>query len=416
MNIIFIVVPNFYIINEYACPPLQLEPFYNYLDAEIIHIKRGQPLSLITEADVYCITAYTEDYPMAEMIARFLRSRNQKSLIALGGCHATFAPSGISDIFDYVIVGNGEKFIEELSSNAINLQYEIMQCEQNIRWDSRSFKHFVKYNPNYHRDSSDSYTLRTSFGCYWRCSFCAHGKWDGKVQFRNLKDIENQLTYLKAHGVNNIRVIDEIFSSHPHFEAICNMLSDFSWNVQDRIDMLSPGKCKILGDNGCRLVQVGVESFCQDIRIKLNKKLSDKKLINGIKIAKDAGLILNAFIMLGTPFDTEDSIKHTKNEAIRLFGYENIRPDIFIPYHGTNIGDNPEHYNLRIIETAPEYYSTFMFQNTHGKLVAVPKHVSNIDSWERLLRETLYELAPSSVRSVLDNPIERWYDDAMYCV
>lgn len=397
----FIVVPNFYIINEQANPPLQLEPFYNYVDAEIVHLKRGNDLNTIPEDDFYGITAYTEDYPMAEIVARFLKRRDPKCRLAIGGCYATYRTAGVSDVFDDVVVGEGDDFIKGLYPRKHN----------GTEWNSTSFKHFVKYNPNYHRGSDYSYTIRTSYGCYWSCNFCANDKWNHRVCFRDVLDIEKQLEYLASHNVTNIRVIDEIFTSHPDFKQICQMLKHFTWNAQDRIDKLTPEICNVLANNNCQLVQVGVESFNESIRNKLNKRLSDKALKAGLECAKDYGLKLNAFIMLGTPYDTTDIIKYNMDEGIKLFGVGNLRPDIFVPYRGANIGDNPELYNLRILETNPEYYSTFCFQNTKGKLVSIPKHVTDITSWETLLFDTLYELAPQLVKNTLNHPIKDWHTD-----
>lgn len=395
----FIVVPNFYIINEQANPPLQLEPFYNYVDAEIVHLNRGVDLHTIPEDNFYGITAYTEDYPMAEIVARFLKRRNPNCRVALGGCYATYRTKSVSAVFDDVVVGAGDNFIKGL------------YARRSTGWDSSSFKHFVKYNPNYHRGSAYSYTIRTSYGCYWACNFCANDKWKRRVCFREVRDIQAQLEYLAANKVTNIRVIDEIFTSHPQFKQICQLLKHFTWNAQDRIDKLTPETCGVLANNNCQLVQVGIESFNENIRNKLNKRLPDKALKAGLECAKDYGIKLNAFMMLGTPYDTPDIIKHNRDEGVKLFGVENLRPDIFVPYRGTKIGDNPEDYNLRILEPNPEYYSTFCFQNTNGKLVSVPKSVTDITSWETLLFDTLYELAPRLVKNTLDNPIRGWHTD-----
>ena len=407
----FIVPPNFYVINQDANPPMQLEPFYNYGDFEIVHLKRGQPLEDIpTEGnDLYGITAYTEDYPMAEIIAKFLKRRDAKCEIVLGGCYATYSPGDVNyEMFDHVISGNGEWFIE---SQFGKLPAVKVGC-QNIHWDERSFKHFIKYNPNYHRLSDNSYTVRMSYGCRNKCFFCANSKWNG-IDFRSIGKITVQLDYLRNHGVNNLRILDEVFTVHPEFETICRLLKeyDFRWNIQDRIDHLTEYDCAVLKKSGCNRIQVGVESFDDSIRRKLNKHLFDDQILNGIKIATDAGLQLDAFIMLGLPYDTEYTIRKTVDRALELFGKENIRPDIFVPYAGTVIGDSPEKHNLRVLTDDSRYYSTFAFQNEHGRIVAVPKQITDVSSWEKLLFETLYELAPDIVRNVFDNPIKEWHTD-----
>jgi radical SAM superfamily enzyme YgiQ (UPF0313 family) len=407
----FIVPPNFYVINEDANPPMQLEPFYNYVDADIVHLKRGQRLEDIPEDDFYGITAYNEDYKMAELVAKFLKRRDPKCTIAIGGCHATYKPQEISEVFDHVIVGNGEWFIKSLFADPpLPLQGGDTSPTENTEWDEKSFRHFIKYNPNYHRHAESSYTIRTSYGCLWRCLFCANRKWNG-IKFRSVSDIERQLNYLSSNGVRNLRVIDEVFTAHPEFEALCELFSSFEWNAQDRLDMLTGQKCAVLKKNGCKRVQVGIESFDEEIRRQLNKRLSDVEIANGIRNAVEVGLQLDAFIMLGLPYDTEYTIRRTVDKALEFFGREHVRPDIFVPYVGTAIGDAPEKHNLRMLTTDSLYFSTFAFQNMYGRIVAVPKHEADVREWEKLLFETLYELSPDIVRKTLDQPIKDWYTD-----
>jgi hypothetical protein len=281
---------------------------------------------------------------------------------------------------------------------------------ENTEWDEKSFRHFIKYNPNYHRHAESSYTIRTSYGCLWRCLFCANRKWNG-IKFRSVSDIERQLNYLSSNGVRNLRVIDEVFTAHPEFEALCELFSSFEWNAQDRLDMLTGQKCAVLKKNGCKRVQVGIESFDEEIRRKLNKRLSDVEIANGIRNAVEVGLQLDAFIMLGLPYDTEYTIRRTVDKALEFFGREHVRPDIFVPYAGTAIGDAPEKHNLRMLTTDSLYFSTFAFQNMYGRIVAVPKHEADVGEWEKLLFETLYELSPDIVRKTLDQPIKDWYTD-----
>lgn len=417
-KIVFIVPPNYYVICQDANPPLHLEPFFNYGDFEIVHLYRGDDFAIIPQADIYGISAYTEDYHAACAVAKFLKQRDATATIMLGGSHvdAVWQNNEISSIFDVVVINNGDDLIQYLVAGGnIKGDRQIWWRRikpPSIQWNKRSLKFFIKYNPNYHRGADKSYSVRTSYGCYSNCAFCAHEKWRHiRVGFREVQDIDRQLQDLADAGVTNIRIIDELVTYHPYFKDILKLLSNFKWVAQDRINHLTPNVCKLLKNSGCTKVQTGIESFDAAIRKKLNKGISDKTLYDGIQAAKDAELPLNAFIMLGLPGETHSTIKKTRDVGLELIGRDLLRPDIFCPYPGTDVYANANGYGIKILTDDYRYYSTFPFQNVNGQLVSIPKHVTNIDEWEQLLRETLYDMVPDGTREALDNPITDWYID-----
>lgn len=403
MEIKLIVPPNFYIANENASPPLQFEPFYNFADLDFIHLKRGDSLDIIPEAEMYGISAYTVDIKMADIISHFLKRRDPNCKIAIGGSHATYRPKEISDIYDFVIIGKGESFIERVIQNNLPTDRIYVGNNRRSEFNTRSFNHFAEYTSSF-----GSYTLRISYGCYWNCNFCA-GANDGMI-FRSIDDIEKQLYFLYQKGIYEIRLIDETITEHPDFKIICKMLQPFKWVAQTRLNLLTDENVRMMKDNRCTGLQVGIESFVEEVRQKLNKHLSDKELQKGIKIANENNLKLYGFIMLNTPYDTVDTIKQTVEAHWTFNIYNEIRAAIFCPLPGTQIGDNPQKYNLRVLMSDYEYYSTILFQNIHGKLVSVPTHVSHIASWEKFLWHALYTLSPQKIKEILDNPITTWYD------
>lgn len=404
MEIKLIIPPNFYIADENASPPLQFEPFYNITDLDFIHLKRGDNLELIPKADIYGISAYTVDIKMADIIAHFLKHRDPKCKIAIGGSHATYRQKEISDIYDFVIVGKGESFIERVIQDKLPTDRIYVGSSRRSEFSISSFKHFSKYTPSF-----GSYILRTSYGCDWNCNFCA-GANDGMI-FRAVDDVEKQLSFLFLKGIYELRIIDETMTAHPNFESLCKMLQPFKWIVQTRLDLLTDQNVQLMKHSGCVGVQVGIESFSNEVRQKLNKCLSDKVLKKGISIAQENDLKLYGFIMLGTPFDNNDTIKQTVDAGYDFMSSGNdLRPSIFCPLPGTMIGEHPDKYNLRILTTEYEYYSTIPFQNVHGRIVAIPYHVLHISSWEKVLWHALYILSPDKIREVLDNPIKKWHE------
>ena len=410
MDKILIVPPNFYVVDEMASPPVQLEPLLQVGDGDtqIVHLTRGTQLEVIPDADLYGISAYTVDYPISEIIAKYIKGKNPDAIIVLGGSHATYRHYEIDEIFDYVVVGPGESFWESYP----NISDRIVYGDKRIlNWDESFYELFKQYIPGLHRGTDKTYAIRVSCGCYWNCKFCAPHQ---KVIFRPLQDIQKQLEFLESKGITTIRVLDDMFTCHPAYEQIAQALSRFKWSCVDRLDVLDSWRSNILKTYGCFQVQVGIESFNDEVREKLGKRLSGENIIKYSRMTKDIGLKIKAFVMLGTPWDTEDTMKESIDKGIELFGNDGLRPDIFCPLPGSEIGDNPERYNLRVLEKEHLYYSPFVFQNKHGKVVAVPEHVQNVSKWEDTLFELLYKSTSDLVRNTLDNPIQNWITDYEY--
>jgi radical SAM superfamily enzyme YgiQ (UPF0313 family) len=403
MDIKLIIPPNFYVADEMGIPPLQYEPFYHFAakyntDIDIIHLKRGDSLSIIPESEMYGMSVYTQDVPIAEVIAYHILRGGMTRKIAVGGYHPSARPKEMSSLYDYVVVGPGEPFIMDVLANNLPDERVVTNTVRWSRFNALSHDHFELY-------FKEAYTIRLSYGCYLDCNFCVKRP----VIFRDLDDIHYQLDFLANKGIKRLRVIDDICTQHPHFNTICRLLSEFEWSTQTRLNLLTQEKAVMMKNNGCEMVQVGIESFDEGVRNRLNKKLPNKKLYEGIHHARDNGLKLQAFLMFGTPFDTEDTIKYSLMVSKKYLLDGEARPQVFVPYPGTAIGDDPGAYNLRLLTTEPQYYSTIPFQNTHGRIVCVPSHVKDVDAWERILRETIYEL--TSYKEVIDNPIDNWHTD-----
>lgn len=85
---------------------------------------------------------------------------------------------------------------------------------------------------------------------------------------------------------------------------------------------------------------IGIESGNESIRNKiLNRKLSDKQIIDAVSVLKENNLYVYSFNMVGLPFEDKKSLLDT----IKLngsLGIDKIQCEIFYPYSGTAL------YNL----------------------------------------------------------------------
>jgi len=187
--------------------------------------------------------------------------------------------------------GYGEEWVRKFANNEYPAK-RILQGEHRsqLDWTPKSFEFYVQYNPHYHRHLDNAYTIRTTYGCFWNCIFCLNKC--KQVLYKDFNNISNQLQFLAQKGIKSIRVIDEIFTFHPRFADITHMICDlgFEWTAQDRISNLTAEKVAFLKDNNCSLIQTGIESLCNEILIKLKKKVTVKEIEDKVKICTDYNL------------------------------------------------------------------------------------------------------------------------------
>jgi radical SAM superfamily enzyme YgiQ (UPF0313 family) len=106
-----------------------------------------------------------------------------------------------------------------------------------------------------------------------------------------------------------------------------------------RVNFINEEFIKLLRAVGCYRVLIGIESGNEYIRNEImNRKMSNKQIINAFNIIRKYGLLTNAINIIGIPYETENMIWDT----IKL--NRKVRPtfssvNIFYPYKGTRLGD-----------------------------------------------------------------------------
>lgn len=186
-----------------------------------------------------------------------------------------------------------------------------------------------------------------SRGCPDKCNFC-HNYWGNIVRYREPESIAVEME--KLQNQHNAR---RVFFLDPNFTINKNWAQDVArnvaqkgikipWGVQTRIDYTDKKTLEVLADANCDTVCYGVESLDDDVLAKMNKGITSKQIRTTFDMTKEAGIIPQAFIILGSPGETRDSIQKTID-----FLVEQEVPYITIVY-GLRFGSKfYEHYPLR---------------------------------------------------------------------
>jgi len=201
-------------------------------------------------------------------------------------------------------------------------------------------RHLIKnpnkyYNPKLSKRPST--VMLTSRQCWGRCIYCIpssytftreieHKKYFKKkfsnLGLRSAENIISEFKEIKKLGYKSVSIVDDNFINDLNrMEKIFNDIKNLGleWGCLTRSDTLNEKIVKLMAESGCVYVDIGAESFDQKVLDFVKKDLKVEDNIKAIKILKKYGIEPKVNILLGTsPFETEDSIKQTVEQLIKL--------------------------------------------------------------------------------------------------
>lgn len=339
--------------------------------------------------DFVGITSLSPQFPEAVGIASDVKSFNKETVTILGGAHANACGVGILkqfDQFDYVVNGEGEILMEKLASGAPPSAIEGLIFRQGTKiidngktfvrdLDSLPFpaRHLVeidKYgeSPLYYRREPHT-TILTSRGCPFRCIYCDHVA-KGPFRARSPANVITELEQLHSQGFRNLRIVDECFTfDQKRVRAICDMMVerklDFGWICQTRADCFDALTLKKMKKAGCHLIQVGIETGSPRIMKRINKNLDLDKARLAIRMAKNEGMQVAAFFMMGFPFESRDDMRQTIEYA-KSVDVDIATFSIVTPYPGTELASGLDFGSLEQLKTLLLYSENNPFFKTEG--------------------------------------------------
>jgi len=304
-----------------------------------------------SRADFIGVTAITATINDSLRVLEIAREELPAIVTVLGGVHPTFMYGEIlgapGSPVDYCVLGEGEiTFVECLAAlrggqtpvDVPGIAY--MNDGRLVQSAPRRFVqdldtltpawHLVNWSdyPLYFIDNSHVALVSSSRGCVHSCAFCSQHKfWQGSYRQRDPERFVAEIEHLVAtYGVNVFFIADEYPTyDRARWERILELL------IQRRMGIhLLMETCvrDIIRDRdildryreaGILFIYVGVEST--DNRrldeFKKEARFEDSKL--ALRLIRDAGMIVESSLILGTPDETPVSI----DETLRLaFEYD----------------------------------------------------------------------------------------------
>lgn len=199
-------------------------------------------------------------------------------------------------------------------------------------------------------------TMVTSRNCPFHCIYCVpssltfareieYKHYFGKkppISFRSVEKVREEIAYLHSCGVRAIGFMDDNFIwNEKRTKAICDALKEYEivWGCQARVDAITEPIAKMLGESGCRYVDLGVESFYEKILEYVHKGITRQQIYAAIHWLQKYGVPVKLNILIGTsPLETKETIKETIREARKL-DVDQLMINIVSPFPETELYD-----------------------------------------------------------------------------
>ena len=341
------------------------------IDASALGLTTGQAVEAVMEhtPDAVGISAVTVSIHSAGELADAIKKVSPRTPIVIGGVHVSSMPRDTMErfpSFDVGVIGEGEVTSAELFP-ALEGRGDLSKVEGIIYREEGALRQTPPRQPVKDMDvlpkpgweilkgfpglysvpfqsafRYPSSSLITSRGCTGKCTFCdrkVFGNYCRKHGAQYIFDMMEELH--KKYGIRDIHFEDDNFTTFPgRIEELCRMLInaefDLVWSAASRPDTVNKKILILMKRAGCRQIQFGIESGCQELLDLVKKGVTLSMIEESVRLAKEAGLETKAFFMLGFPMETKETIERTIAVSRRM-DLDDISVTFFTPFPGTEI-------------------------------------------------------------------------------
>lgn len=309
-------------------------------------------IKIISDFDPHYIgiTIYTIISKVAVQLAKEIKIEFKDKVVIAGGPHASDDYQNLLTkypFFDYIIIGEGEVTMSELlkvldSGNFLKVKdvkgiaYVESYNGDLVFTGNRPFIRNIDHFPAPTREllNFDSYIIRGNLlpyavevmgsrGCTHRCAFCSFQKsWRPRHPEEIVKEMQDLIKQYPK--IRSFLFFDDSFSSDKkRVIELCQVLireglNKYMWSCLCRVDQVSKEMLVWMKKAGCTKISFGVESADPEILRNLNKMIKPEQVKYAVELATKVGIDVLAFFIIGSPGETEETIKTSYNFAKKL--------------------------------------------------------------------------------------------------
>ncbi len=289
-------------------------------------------------------------------------------LIFAGGPVITANPEPYKEIFDFLILGDGEEAnlqaVRLCKENKDKPKSEILKLLSEIEGvyvpslNQTKVKKATKklaeciYTPILSENSffPNTFIIEVERGCANRCAFCLASYINLPIRFVEYQQIIDAIE-LGLNHTNKLALLGAQVTAHPKFKEICKYIDNKIKQGQEiemsvsslRVDSFTPEIVQTLVDAGQKNLTLAIEAGSERLRKVINKNLKEEQIYKAIEVAQNCGLKgIKFYGMIGIPTETIEDINEIINLAKNIkknykgfdisFGFSTFVPKANTPF------------------------------------------------------------------------------------
>jgi len=282
---------------------------------------------------VYVNTICFRDSLRMFQAAQQLRERGewQGKMIA-GGPHTAVALHTLPSFVDHVVLGEGEEALLEILSG--KSRERVIRKTMIKDLDSLPFQPWDLFTAMAYDFTcpwiplEPVYTMNTSRGCPFNCSFCSVGSiWGRQYTYYSADRVIAEIQYLvKHHNARGIYFREDNFTLNTKrtldfCEKIIAQNIPISWACETRVDNLTEELISFMAKAGCEAFYLGVESGSQRMLDRMNKNINLEQVERVVTWCKMYGIKTYCSLIAGVPGETYGDYRTTVGFMKRIKPY-----------------------------------------------------------------------------------------------
>lgn len=194
-------------------------------------------------------------------------------------------------------------------NHLVNLDREII--------DVNSFKRF---------DDDKTYApINLARGCSNNCFFCVDCFLNGSaVQYKDTAFVLEEISEcIEKYNISDFYFAADVFNfDNDWVKKLCRLIIEskmkINYVVSTRIELLDFETLQLMKESGCNLIITGIEAADEKVLEKIGKKITLNEITEKNNLINKAGISVFASYILGSPWETRETIEKTYELAKKL--------------------------------------------------------------------------------------------------
>ncbi len=317
-----------------------------------------------SEPQIILFSATSAEWPKVVSVASEVRAVSPHSVLVVGGHHVSALPyCPGTELFDYIIVGEGEQILREILPGlaGVGLLLRKIQEPQVLRAERISslealpppLRNLTEIQKNRLQGlmvpppskQTGSVALLLSRGCNNRCTFCAsHNIWGSKLISKSVEAASLEVKMaVDELGCNAMVLVDQSFGEDEKWtREMCTRLQQYGVPKKARWYCMAKTSLphSLLGDMagaGCSKIGFGVETAETERRemLKRAKGATLNKLNQLFRRCNELGILVKVYFIIGFPWETPDYLLETTKWFLENIEANELKISYFTPFPGT---------------------------------------------------------------------------------